>query len=154
MEETVSSTWCRTPCCTTFKHTIYMHSNVYETTKARDEYLRMHFPSTTSSNGLQLDFPVQCAIECAVAIQDNLPSNALDIGCAVGRAAFELARTFRHVTAIDYSQSFVDTANTLKERGCMQYQALLEGEIMQTYTAQVDPNIVGINIIYDSNAFI
>jgi 2-polyprenyl-3-methyl-5-hydroxy-6-metoxy-1,4-benzoquinol methylase len=35
---------------------------------------------------------------------------ALDIGCAVGGATFELARSFSHVLGIDYSQSFVDAA--------------------------------------------
>lgn len=36
---------------------------------------------------------------------------ALDIGCAVGGASFELARSFPHVLGIDYSQHFVNAAN-------------------------------------------
>ena len=39
---------------------------------------------------------------------------ALDLGCAVGRASFELARYFEDVVGVDYSQAFVDTANELK----------------------------------------
>lgn len=36
---------------------------------------------------------------------------AVDIGCAVGGASFELARSFPHVLGIDYSQHFVNAAN-------------------------------------------
>ena len=36
---------------------------------------------------------------------------ALDIGCAVGGATFQLARAFPHVLGIDFSQQFVNAAN-------------------------------------------
>ena len=35
---------------------------------------------------------------------------ALDIGCATGRASFELARRFAHVDGVDYSARFIDVA--------------------------------------------
>ena len=35
---------------------------------------------------------------------------AMDLGCAVGGASFELARAFPHVLGIDYSHAFVDAA--------------------------------------------
>ena len=35
---------------------------------------------------------------------------ALDLGCAVGGASFELARSFGAVTGIDYSRAFVNAA--------------------------------------------
>ena len=35
---------------------------------------------------------------------------ALDVGCAVGGAVFELARTFESVTGVDYSAAFVGAA--------------------------------------------
>ncbi len=35
---------------------------------------------------------------------------AVDVGCAVGGASFELARAFPHVLGIDYSKHFVDAA--------------------------------------------
>ena len=36
---------------------------------------------------------------------------ALDIGCATGRASFELARRFAHVDGVDYSARFIDVAD-------------------------------------------
>ncbi len=43
---------------------------------------------------------------------------ALDIGCAVGGASFELARSFNHVLGIDFSQHFVNAANVRGRRSC------------------------------------
>ncbi|MFW8304076.1 methyltransferase domain-containing protein, partial [Klebsiella pneumoniae] len=37
----------------------------------------------------------------------------LDIGCATGRASFELARLFDQVTGMDYSARFIDVALSL-----------------------------------------
>jgi putative 4-mercaptohistidine N1-methyltranferase len=54
---------------------------------------------------------------------------ALDLGCAVGRASFELARQFTHVTGLDYSARFIKTAVELKERGSVRYALPEEGEI-------------------------
>lgn len=38
---------------------------------------------------------------------------AMDIGCAVGRASFELSRWFDHVLGIDYSARFIQVASML-----------------------------------------
>lgn len=40
---------------------------------------------------------------------------ALDLGCAVGGASFELARAFPHVLGIDYSKHFVEAAEVSAE---------------------------------------
>ncbi|MCG8415749.1 MAG: methyltransferase domain-containing protein, partial [Pseudomonadales bacterium] len=39
---------------------------------------------------------------------------ALDLGCAVGRASFELARNFERVIGLDYSDAFIDAAEFLR----------------------------------------
>ena len=38
------------------------------------------------------------------------PTIAMDLGCAVGGASFELARSFDSVLGIDYSHAFVEAA--------------------------------------------
>lgn len=43
-------------------------------------------------------------------------ATALDIGCAVGGATFELARAFPHVMGFDFSQTFVNAANVGGDR--------------------------------------
>ena len=64
-----------------------------------------------------LRFPARCAQLCekhCKALRDFTGEGgetlALDVGCAVGGAAFELARVFDNVLGIDYSQAFVDAA--------------------------------------------
>ena len=48
---------------------------------------------------------------CPALPGERKPPLAIDVGCAVGGATFELARAFPHVLGIDYSQTFVNTAN-------------------------------------------
>ena len=55
---------------------------------------------------------------------------ALDVGCAVGGAAFELSKCgFGHVMGIDASRAFVKAAETMRERGSMHYHAVAEGDL-------------------------
>jgi 2-polyprenyl-3-methyl-5-hydroxy-6-metoxy-1,4-benzoquinol methylase len=42
-------------------------------------------------------------------------TRVLDLGCAVGRASFELGRYFENVTGVDFSHSFINAANRLKQ---------------------------------------
>jgi SAM-dependent methyltransferase len=44
-------------------------------------------------------------------------AKALDLGCAVGRSTFHLARSFEHVTGVDFSHRFVQFANDVRARG-------------------------------------
>ena len=77
--------------------------------------------------------------------QTNVPSRALDIGCAVGRSSFELARRVDEVVGIDYSQAFVDVCNELKDRGSMPYDVVTEGDLRKSLTARIDPVIVSLH---------
>ena len=58
---------------------------------------------------------------------------ALDLGCAVGRSTFELARGFSSVTGVDFSARFIGTACSMKEEGCIQYSLPEEGELMSRH---------------------
>ena len=55
---------------------------------------------------------------------------ALDIGCAVGRSAFELARHFHHVDALDFSARFISSAVELQQSGIKRYTIKDEGELV------------------------
>eukprot|EP01147_Barroeca_monosierra_P006960 gene6960-7612_t len=122
-------------------------SNIYETPKYVQEYLAFHFgqdrsdylPFASSAKDA-VDFNVRIAQECAQLSssgQHVQPTRALDIGCAVGRACFELAKTFDEVVGIDYSQSFVDCCNELKRTGSMSYERLDEGANYSTHIAEI-----------------
>lgn len=74
-----------------------------------------------------------------------MPRRALDIGCAVGASSFELARRFDEVVGIDYSQSFVNACNALKEKGQMNYSVITEGALTKPCVAEIPADIVGVN---------
>ncbi|KAG2451483.1 hypothetical protein HYH02_004081 [Chlamydomonas schloesseri] len=126
----------------------------YETKKAVDEYLQFHFAAPTDllpyANGPKeaLNFTTRLAQLCerhCEALRDFTGERgdavALDLGCAVGGAAFELARAFPHVLGIDYSHHFVDAANYMKDKGFCEYEAVVEGDIKATCMAAVPADI-------------
>ena len=109
-------------------------NSIYETDRLLGEYLLFHYGSAEeimpypSGPRDAFDFPVRCARLCL----DDLPAvparaRALDVGCAVGRASFELARHCDTVAGIDFSRRFIDAANILKRAGELAFERLDEG---------------------------
>ena len=72
------------------------------------------------------------AIACAkVASKFTINTNkALDLGCATGRASFELAKTFDEVEGIDFSVRFVQVGSKLKDDGYVAFHSADEGELL------------------------
>ena len=75
------------------------------------------------------NFPARLARLCSDAAEGP-GRRALDLGCAVGRAAFELGRRFDHVAAIDFSSRFIDIARLLQAHGHLSYQVFDEGDLV------------------------
>ena len=118
----------------------------YETQQLLNQYLLMHFGGYEETVKFPpylveaVGFPARCAqrlVEVAKKWNVNC-DRALDIGCAVGGACFELARTFSDVVGIDLSQSFIDTATELKQTGKWEYVCKDEGERKSSHTIQLD----------------
>ncbi|KAK9817154.1 hypothetical protein WJX72_010440 [[Myrmecia] bisecta] len=129
-------------------------SAAYETRKAVDEYLQFHYADPADflpyENGPQeaLAFTSRLAALCernCLALQDftgeQPEARALDIGCAVGGASFELARAFPNVVGIDYSHQFVQAAQDMKDNGIAQYTVVQEADITETRQAAVPADI-------------
>ncbi len=100
---------------------------MYETDTAVSQYCEFHYGKTYF--GVPL-FPVRCAGLSLEFTPLDARRRALDLGCAVGRASFELARQFDHVTGIDFSARFIRVALQLKEKGNVHYELIEEGEIV------------------------
>jgi len=64
----------------------------------------------------------------------------------VGRSTFELARTFKHVVGIDYSQAFIDTCMKLKLYGKLHYQVTTEGSLYSEHDAVIHEDIVSTGV--------
>jgi putative 4-mercaptohistidine N1-methyltranferase len=79
------------------------------------------------------NFPLRLAQLCAAAQEGKPRRRALDLGCAVGRASFELGARFEQVTGIDFSDRFITIARRLKERGEIGYRRYEEGELISDH---------------------
>ncbi len=60
-----------------------------------------------------------CARLCLAYMKEKPTKKALDVGCAIGRSSFELARVFDEVVGIDYTARFIQLATKIKEEGSL-----------------------------------
>ncbi|MGI2261094.1 5-histidylcysteine sulfoxide synthase [Shewanella sp. GXUN23E] len=102
--------------------------NPYETDELVSQYLEFHYGKSYFNVANFCVHGVTTALE---EIQLKQTRKALDIGCSVGRASFELARTFDHVDAIDFSARFISQAYDLVEQGEKRYTIPSEGELVE-----------------------
>ena len=65
-------------------------------------------------------------------------AKALDLGCATGRATFELAKEFDEVEGIDFSARFVQVGVKLKEDGKIFFSSVEEGDIVTHKTVSIE----------------
>lgn len=111
------------------------HSLYYETDKLLSEYAEFHYGDTYF--GVP-NFPATLA-QMAIAAMGNRPARrALDLGCASGRATFELARHFDHVTGVDFSARFINQGVMLAEHGILRYTLTDEGELVSYRESSLD----------------
>jgi putative 4-mercaptohistidine N1-methyltranferase len=119
-----------------------MTSNVYEDKVSLDMYLGMHFPAKVNGTcfpgmmahniaPLHTLFFAQRVAQILIGLNPPLFENVLDIGCAVGGSAFELATKFDQVDAFDYSSSFVHAAQQIQRGEEMEYGIPIEGDIRE-----------------------
>lgn len=99
---------------------------VYETDQAVAQYCELHYGA--QYYGVE-SFPLQCAELCLQSMKNRPKTKALELGCSVGRASFELAREFDTVHGLDFSARFVRIAFQLQEKGYIRYELCEEGDI-------------------------
>ncbi|MBX3748403.1 MAG: putative 4-mercaptohistidine N1-methyltransferase [Verrucomicrobiae bacterium] len=119
----------------------------YESDRAVAEYLLFHY----GDDGVilpwsfgprdALGFPVRCVRDCVLTERLGPTARALDLGCAVGRSAFELARHCGSVTAVDLSSRFVEAARRLQRDGMLEYPVQVEGEVTVKAIARVPDGV-------------
>jgi 5-histidylcysteine sulfoxide synthase/putative 4-mercaptohistidine N1-methyltranferase len=98
--------------------------NVYESDELVSQYCEFQYGE--EHFGVK-NFALSCA-ELAKKYTINT-DKALDLGCATGRATFELAKTFDAVEGIDFSARFIGVGVKLQEDGSFGYKVKQEGEI-------------------------
>ncbi len=121
--------------------------SLYETERLLDEYLLFHYGTAEEilpypfGPRQALGYPVRCVTDCVELAALTAGTRALDLGCAVGRAAFELARQCAEVIGIDFSRSFIAAAEELRARGERAYARRDEGELTTPLVARVPAEI-------------
>lgn len=124
-------------------------SNVYETQSLVDQYLGLHY---SSCSGKKENIPFMMAHEGLPAGTGRFPqrvaellfqldgqhnksygasstTRALDLGCAVGGTSYTLATRYDEVVGIDFSQAFVDAANSMKGNEDIHFNIAMEADV-------------------------
>jgi putative 4-mercaptohistidine N1-methyltranferase len=122
-------------------------SAIYESDKILAEYLLFHFglpdeilpPGRCWPEGMReaLDFPVRTAAHFSA---DHV-ARGLDLGCAVGRSAFEMARRCEEVIGIDFSHAFIRAAETLRSGGALAFDRCEEASLTTPLEARAPAGI-------------
>lgn len=121
----------------------------YDTDAVVDQYLLFHFGSEDQQRDTAISSAVghprvSNLILRTVELVNEFAVNkrkVLDLGCAVGRASFELTRTFSEVVGLDYSDAFVDIAERLRREGTLGYERKETGRYSTTLTASLPPGV-------------
>ncbi|MEP6670809.1 MAG: putative 4-mercaptohistidine N1-methyltransferase [Chthoniobacter sp.] len=121
--------------------------NIYETDQLLAEYLLFHYGEDNDilpwpgGPADALHYPVRCVTECFDVKSLPPKARALDLGCAVGRSTFELARHCAEVIGIDYSQRFITAATQLRDQRELPYLRRDEGDLSTPSVARISADI-------------
>ncbi|BDS07188.1 hypothetical protein NT6N_22280 [Oceaniferula spumae] len=114
-------------------------ADVYESDQLLSEYLLMHYGPDDEL--MPWGFGPKDAIGFPARTVAYFPEEkcdrALDLGCAVGRSSFELSQRADEVIGIDFSQNFIDAAETIRREGKIDYHMLDTGSQTRPATASL-----------------
>lgn len=113
-------------------------ASAYETDALLSQYAEFHYGDEIF--GVP-NFPkalADIAIEAHQRLGNGCFKRALDLGCATGRASFELARAFAHVVGIDFSARFIQCGAKLAETGSLRYTLPDEGQLVSYHERRLD----------------
>ncbi len=128
----------------------------YDTDACLASYLQLHhgrdedsmpFPSGPEA---ATQFPKRVARLALNAVRRNgTPlQRALDLGCAVGGTAFELAQAFARVDAVDRSAQFISVSKRLQQGESIGFELLEEGSIRTRREAAIHPARLHDNVAF------
>jgi len=106
-------------------------ARLYETDQLVTQYLDFHY-GDAAGGPLPLgvpNFPRACVAATMRHVPADRRDRCLDIGCSVGRSAFEFARHFARVDGIDFSARFIQAGVRLQDGDEVFYEVPIEGEL-------------------------
>jgi putative 4-mercaptohistidine N1-methyltranferase len=135
--------------------------NPYETEKLLEEYLLLHYgsPQTVLPWAFgpreALEFPRRCVSELIAPLLEGSglaeggAGRALELGCAVGRACFELSALCSQVVGIDFSHSFIREARRLASERHASFSFPEEGELRGQARVQLPDRFQPERVIFE-----
>ncbi len=130
-------------------------SDIYESTRILSEYLLFHFGSAGEilpqdrewPAGMRdaLDFPVRTTGH----FSKHPVARGLDLGCAVGRSAFEMARSCKEVIGIDFSSAFITAAESMRKGMKIPYDRCEEAGMSTRLEATFPNDIEADGIVFE-----
>jgi len=111
-----------------------IRTSAYENDEIVNDYNEFHY----GPEYLGVENFAKAVAQVALRASANKPKKrALDMGCAVGRSVFELAKEFDYVLGLDFSARFIRSALNLKEKGSLTYKIRAEGDLMEKKTVSL-----------------
>ncbi len=114
------------------RHKEEMSINPYETDSMVSQYLDFQYGPDYFGTPNYAKTLVEIACQMTPA-----RGRALDLGCATGRASFELARHFDEVVGMDYSARFIDVALQLARGEDFRYVTQEEGDLVDYHQVRL-----------------
>ncbi len=105
-------------------------NNGYNTPLMLSAYLWSHFGDLLE-DGRAADAYRLWSERFQTATGENAGSDALDVGCAVGRLSFELSKTHDRVIGVDTSTAFIAKAREITGRRQLDFHMIVEGHLTQ-----------------------
>jgi putative 4-mercaptohistidine N1-methyltranferase len=122
-------------------------SDIYEDPAIVAEYLLFHYGSAEEILQQDVVWPkgmveaLDFAVRTTQHFSDHMVERGLDLGCAVGRSTYEMSRSCKHVTGIDFSQAFIGVANSLRRGGHVGYARRDEAHLATELSAKLPDGI-------------
>ncbi len=122
-------------------------SEIYEDPQILDEYLLFHYGRENEILDTKIHWPdgmrqaLDFAVRTPLHFSKSPVARGLDLGCAVGRSAFEMARNCEKVIGLDFSHRFIAAANRLKNERNVDYSRIDEGVIKARLMAELPEGI-------------
>ena len=131
-------------------------STYYESDAALGQYLLFHYGTPEQICPLLPDargacgFPARSVSESLARLPLSGRARALDLGCAVGRGSFELARTFAEVTGIDFSERFIAAAQRLQSERVVTVRVPSEGSALDELHLELPSDLPTENVCFQT----
>ena len=124
-----------------------MAGNPYEKRALLNQYLHFHYAKPEEFLPYPfgptdaLDYAVRLVTDCMDVSRLSVRSRGLDLGCAVGRSSFELARHCGEVLGVDLSRTFIKAAKLLQSGNPVAYETPDEGTLTTPRVARAPEGV-------------